>query len=69
MGYPIRILEAYRKRCNYKWTLSSTTTTGNDITKILNDFQDERAEILDKAIAILYKQQAKKMNDRTIDIR
>ena len=54
-GYPLRILEAYRERCNYKWsTTSSEIDTGiNKIMGVMNDAQDERANILDKAIAIL----------------
>jgi hypothetical protein len=53
--YPLRILEAYRERCNYKWSESSgeINVTNAPIMKVMNDAQDRRAEILDKAIARL----------------
>ena len=60
LAYPIRILEAYRERCNYKWSMTSATIKEDDLIKQLNDFQDQRAEILDKAIAILYEWLVKK---------
>jgi len=51
-NYPIRILEAYRERCNYKWSTTSggVDEGGNTLMKSMNDAQDKRAEILDKAI-------------------
>ena len=53
--YPLRILKAYRHQCDYK--LSSTTNPCIDETSILciamNEMQNKRAAILDKAIALL----------------
>lgn len=53
-NYPIRILEAYRKRCDCKWSSSSTEIVAiTELMKLMNDQQDERAKILDRAIEIL----------------
>ena len=47
--YPLRILRAYRENCNCKWI----SNTDNKLIKEMNKLCDERAEILDKAIAAL----------------
>ena len=52
-GYPIRILEAYRQRCDYKWSMSSDEIKENELMKSMNDAQDLRAEILERALAKL----------------
>ena len=53
--YPIRILKAYRERANYKYSKSKgeINLTNEPIMKAMNDAQDRRAEILDRAIAKL----------------
>lgn len=48
---PIRILEAYRANCNCKWE----AIPESEFVDFMNKLQDERAEILDKAIKILKK--------------
>ncbi len=54
--YPLRILQAYRQNCNCKW---SGNTEGNEpfipLLKMMNEQNDKRAELLDKAIEILTK--------------
>ena len=49
--YPLRILQSYRDNCNCKWKDSLS----NPIYDVMNKHQDERAEILDKAIVLLKK--------------
>ena len=52
--YPIRILQAHRENCNCKWSNSaSEIETDNPLLKLMNEQNDERAKILDKAISIL----------------
>ena len=54
--YPLRILRAYRENCNCMWSESSgVEEVKNPLLKLMNDQQIKRAEILDKAIAILEK--------------
>jgi len=52
--YPIRILRAYRRNCDWRW---SSTTDGGDETNPLvitmNELNDKRVALLDKAIALL----------------
>lgn len=47
--YPLRILRAYRQNCNCKWL----STKPNTLIDFMNDCNDKRAIILDKAIAKL----------------
>ncbi len=47
--YPLRILKIHRENCNMKYI----TETPSEIWEVMNEYQDERAKILDKAIAIL----------------
>ena len=58
--YPIRILRAHRSNCDLRW---SSTTTGDDETNPLviamNELNDKRAALLDKAIALLEKDRKK----------
>ena len=53
--YPLRILKAYRENCNCKF--SETTNQGDQIIspliKVMNEHNEKRAEILDRAIAKL----------------
>lgn len=52
--YPIRILQAHRENCNCKWSNSAGgIETDNPLLKLMNEQNDERAKILDKAIEIL----------------
>jgi hypothetical protein len=53
-NYPLRILQAYRRMCDGKWSASSVgVDETNPLIKALNDMQDKRAKILDKAITKL----------------
>ena len=50
--YPLRILRAYRENCNCKF-VSSLDSIGEEINpalKAMNEANDKRAEILDRAI-------------------
>jgi len=53
--YPLRILRAYRECCNCKWEINSDSKT-KILWETMNEHQDQRAKILDKAIAILEKE-------------
>ena len=62
LDYPLRILRAYRQNCNLRWALSTgETSNGEDnlFIAMLNKMQDERAAVLDRAIAILEANYAK----------
>ena len=54
--YPMRILRSYRLDCDALYACG-TSTDGrwdqNEFTEMMNNLQKQRAEILDKAIAIL----------------
>ena len=53
-NYPLRILRAYRESCNYRWGDGNEWTESEMARfKAMNDKSDERAKILDLAIAIL----------------
>lgn len=52
-SYPLRILQAYRENCNMKWEVHGLSKNKKTIYDMMNKHQDERAEILDKAIAVL----------------
>jgi len=56
-GYALRILKAYRKRCNEKWIVEGKFAEGGgkQIYDAMNEHQDLRAKELDKAIKILVK--------------
>ena len=47
--YPLRILRAYREDCNCRWESNES----NPLIDIMNQHCDQRAEILDRAIALL----------------
>ena len=55
-SYPRRILEAYRRDCDFQWSDSSTpeTPTSNVLIIAMNEMQEQRAAILDRAIAALW---------------
>lgn len=46
--YPLRILKAYREQCD-----CHMVTTPPEMGDMMNQWQDERAKILDRAIALL----------------
>ncbi len=52
--YPLRILRAYREQCDCRW---ADTTDGSDaespLLKLMNEHCEQRAKVLDKAIALL----------------
>lgn len=51
---PLRILRAYRQDCNYAWaTTADGMPSDSPLVKALNELQEQRAAILDKAIAAL----------------
>jgi hypothetical protein len=47
--YPLRILKAYRQNCDARWV----STEPNVLIDMMNKHCERRAEILDKAIAVL----------------
>ena len=51
--YPLRILRAYRENCNVKFATSTDGTSNSPLLDIMNDMNDQRAIILDRAIAKL----------------
>jgi len=55
-GYPLRILQAYRQQCDCRWAdTTDGTSTENPLLKMMNDHCEQRARLLDKAIAKLLK--------------
>ena len=53
-GYPLRILRAYRQQCDCRWSESTTDAeTQNPMFKMMNAQCEQRAHILDRAIARL----------------
>ena len=50
--YPLRILRAYRENCNVKWIAA---TTPSSVCEAMNEMNDQRAKILDRAITLLEK--------------
>ena len=58
--YPIRILQAYRQRCFEKWATSIDGSCDNPVYQLMNEDQDKRLLILDKAIEILMTAKFKK---------
>jgi hypothetical protein len=53
--YALRILKAYRARCNEKWIVEGCDEGTKRIYDAMNEHQDLRAKELDKAILILVK--------------
>ena len=53
----LRILRAYRADCNCRWVTDTdgSTVGSNPLLLMMNQHQEQRAEILDKAIGILEK--------------
>lgn len=53
--YALRILKHYRRRCDDRWAENTDGTCTNPLLVAMNEHQEQRAEKLDKAIAILKK--------------
>lgn len=51
--YPLRILRAYRENCNVRWEVSGLSPERTRVWDVMNEAQEERAKILDRAIAML----------------
>lgn len=51
-GYPLRILRAYRQHCECKWIITSPEHD-NPVNHIMNEHNEQRAKILDRAVAVL----------------
>ena len=54
-GLPLRILEAYRENCNVRWEVHGLGEGENQLYDTMNADCERRAEILDRAIALLGK--------------
>lgn len=52
-GLPLRILMAYRENCNVRWEAHGLDEASSRIYDMMNADCEHRAEILDRAIAIL----------------
>jgi hypothetical protein len=52
-GLPLRILQAYRVDCDMRWAKTTDGVEDTPLIRALNDLQEQRAEILDRAIAQL----------------
>lgn len=52
-GLPLRILMAYRRRCDEKWGGSGVSDGTKFLFDAMNEAQDQRAAILDRAIECL----------------
>ena len=54
-NYALRILKAYRERCNEKWVVDGASDGTKRLYNAMNEHQDLRAKELDEAIEILVK--------------
>ena len=54
-GLPLKILRAYRENCNVRWEVHGLDEERSRVYDLMNDDCERRAEILDKAIALLAK--------------
>ena len=54
-GYVLRILLAYRENCNCRWvsTIDETEEAESPLLKLMNEHCEQRARLLNRAIAIL----------------
>ena len=52
---PLRILQAYRDNCNTRWEVHGLPEDKSRIYDMMNDHCEQRAGILDRAIALLEK--------------
>jgi hypothetical protein len=53
---PLRILRAYREDCNSRWEVSGVSKAIEVLWDAMNAAQEQRAVILDRAIAWLERQ-------------
>ncbi len=51
--YPLRILEAYRRECDTCWEVHGLDEGASLVYEEMNRHQEQRAVLLDRAIAIL----------------
>jgi len=61
--YPLRILRTYRHRASTHWKVSGLPPERTLIYDLMNEQQDQRAEILDKTIQILERIRGKNSDD------
>jgi len=56
-GYVLRILKAYRVNCDCKWSSTSypDLEKNDPLLTLMNEHQEQRAKLLDKAIEKLSK--------------
>ena len=54
-NYALRILQAYRVNCDTRFATSADGSCDNPLYKMMNEYQEQRAKLLDKAIEILMK--------------
>ena len=54
--YAVRILKAFRSRCNERWVVDGVDERSGLLYKTMNEHQVLRAKELDTAIAILEKE-------------
>ena len=52
-NYPLRILHAYRENCNSRYETHGLSKEDARFWEIMNEFQEQRAKILDEAIGKL----------------
>lgn len=51
--FPIRILQAYRQDCDCKYQVSGLPAERTRFWEMMNEWQDQRAKILDQSISVL----------------
>lgn len=57
--YVLRILRAYRQNCDCRWVSTEPNNEPNKLLDMMNEHCEQRATLLDKAIAILEADQIK----------
>ena len=67
--YPLRILKAYRETCNYQLVESSNPDAlfSNPLLKVMNEHNNKRADILDRAIAKLESGPSMSISEQNFD--
>ena len=66
--YPVRILKAYRERGDIWSDTSGKTVKVNPFIAQMNEWQRQRNELLDKAIAILEKAAKKEARRKVLEV-
>jgi len=54
-NYPLRILQAYRENCNARYETHGLDENDTRFWEIMNEMQEQRANVLDEAIAKMIK--------------